>query len=202
MGKLGNEVGFEGEEGVGVGSWIGGEVQLQLGLESGVVVDGFDEGGEDVVGRDGVLEESKFGNVDLVVGEVGWEVGWVDKPGFELGFEFEEVGCGGSAVLCSHSLHDNRNCYCCHAEHRIGDECAIGRADGLEEDGGEFRHSSLMGVESLELSLVGTDQGVGSGTDGSDGHRPCWCRADGKWRTDGLDVGWVVRPLCCCEHVD
>ena len=78
MGKLGNEVGFEGEEGVGVGSWIGGEVQLQLGLEGGVVVDGFDKRGEDVVGRDRVLEKSKFGNVDLVVGKMGWEVGWVD----------------------------------------------------------------------------------------------------------------------------
>ena len=106
MGKLGNEVGFEAEEGVGVGSWIGREVQLQLGLESGVVVDGVDKSGEDVVGRDGVLEKSKFGNVDLIVGKVGGEVGWVYKPSFELGFEFEEVGCRGGSVLCSHSLHD------------------------------------------------------------------------------------------------
>ena len=41
MGKLGNKVGCEADEGMGVGSWIGGEVQLQLGLESGVVVDGL-----------------------------------------------------------------------------------------------------------------------------------------------------------------
>ena len=54
MGKLGHEVGCKAEEGVGVGSWIGGEVQLQLGLESGVVVDGFDKSGEDVIGRDGI----------------------------------------------------------------------------------------------------------------------------------------------------
>lgn len=106
MGKLRNKVGCEADEGVGVGSWIGGEVQLQLGLESGVMVDGFDKSGEDVVGRDGVLEKSKFGNVDLIVGKVGGEVGWVYKPSFELGFEFEEVGCRGGAVLCSHSLHD------------------------------------------------------------------------------------------------
>jgi hypothetical protein len=65
---------------VGVGSWIGGEVQLQLGLESRVVVDGFDKSGENVIGRDGVLEKSKFGNVDLIVGKVGGEVGWVHKP--------------------------------------------------------------------------------------------------------------------------
>ena len=103
MGKLRNKVGCEADEGVGVGSWIGGEVQLQLGLESGVMVDGFDKSGEDVVGRDGVLEKSKFGNVDLIVGKVGGEVGWVYKPSFELGFEFEEVGCrGGSsaAIRC------------------------------------------------------------------------------------------------------
>ena len=80
MGKLRNKVGCEADEGVGVGSWIGGEVQLQLGLESGVMVDGFDKSGEDVVGRDGVLEKSKFGNVDLIVGKVGGEVGWVYKP--------------------------------------------------------------------------------------------------------------------------
>jgi hypothetical protein len=96
---LGNKVGCEAEEGVGVGSWIGGEVQLQLELESGVVVDSFDKSGEDVIGRDGVLEKSKFGNVDLVVGKMGWEVGWVDKPSFELGFEFDEVGCRGGSVL-------------------------------------------------------------------------------------------------------
>jgi hypothetical protein len=55
------------------GSWVGGEVQLKLGLESGVVVDGFDKSGEDVIGRGGVLEKSKFGNVDLVVSR------WVGK---------------------------------------------------------------------------------------------------------------------------
>ena len=102
MGKLGNKVGCEADEGMGVGSWIGGEVQLQLGLESGVVVDGLDKGGEDVVGRDGVLEKSKFGNVDLIGGKVGGEVGWVNKPSFELGFEFEEVGCEG--VPCSAAI--------------------------------------------------------------------------------------------------
>ena len=147
MGKLRDEVGFEAEEGVSVGSGIGGEVQFQLGLESGVVVDGVDECGEDVVGRNGVLEKSKFGNVDLIGGKVGGEVGWVDKPSFELGFEFEEVGCGGSAMLCSHPLHDVRNCHCCHSECRVGDEGTVGWPDGLEQDGGEFGHSDLMGVE-------------------------------------------------------
>ena len=98
MGKLGNKVGCEADEGMGVGSWIGGEVQLQLGLESGVVVDGFDKGVEDVTGRGGGLEKNKFGNIDLIVGKVGGEVGWVYKPGFELSFEFEEVGCRGGSV--------------------------------------------------------------------------------------------------------
>ena len=197
MGKLRNEVSFEAEEGVGVGSGVGGEVELELGLEGGVVVDGFDEGGEDVVGRDGVLEESKFGNVDLVVGEVGWEVGWVDKPGFELGFEFEEVGCGGGAVLCCHPLHDDRDGHCCHSKNRIRDEGAIGRADGVEQDGGEFSHSRLVGVESFELPFVGTDEGVGGSTGRSSGH---WPRRDGAnccWRSRCCDVGGVVRPLCC-----
>jgi hypothetical protein len=69
---------------VGVGSWIGGEAQLQLGLESGVVVDGFDKSGEDAMGRDGALEKGKFGNVDLTVGKVDGEVGWACKPSFEL----------------------------------------------------------------------------------------------------------------------
>ena len=105
MGKLRNKVGCEADEGVGVGSWIGGEIQLQLGLESGVMVDGFDKGGEDVVGRDGVLEKSKFGNADLIVGKVGGEVGWVYKPSFELGFEFEEVGCRAlEGVPCSAAI--------------------------------------------------------------------------------------------------
>jgi hypothetical protein len=90
VGKLGSEVGFGAEEGVGVGSWIGGEAQLQLGLESGVVVDGFDKSGEDVMGRGGVLEKSKFGNADLIVGKAGGEVGWACRPCFELGFEFEK----------------------------------------------------------------------------------------------------------------
>ncbi len=137
------------------------------------MVDGLDKGGEDVVGRDGVLEKSKFCNADLVVGgKVGWEVGWVDKPSFELGFEFEEVGCGGSAVLCSHSLHDDRNCNCFHPKHRVGDEGTVGWPDGLEGDGGKFRHSDLTCVKSFKLSLVGTDEGVGGGTDGGDGLGP------------------------------
>jgi hypothetical protein len=79
---------------------------------------------------------------------------------------------------------------------------AIGWADGLEEDGGKFRHSNLMGVESSQLPLVCTNEGIGGGTDGGDGHGPCWCRTDDHWRTSGLDVGGVGRPLCCCEHVD
>jgi hypothetical protein len=181
VGKLGNEVGCEADEGVGVGSWIGEEAQLQLGLESGVVVGGFDKSGEDVIGRGGVLEKSKFGNVDWIVGKVGGEVGWACKPSFELGFEFEEVGRRGGSVLCSHSLHDDRNCHRCHPKNRVGDESTIGRADGLEEDGAKFRHSNLMGVESFQLSLVCTDEGIGGGTDGGDGHGPRWCRADDHW---------------------
>jgi hypothetical protein len=149
VGKLRNKVGCEADEGVGVGSWIGGEIQLQLGLESGVMVDGFDKGGEDVVGRDGVLEKGKFGNVDLIGGKVGGEVGWVYKPSFELGFEFEEVGCRGGSMLCSHPLHDDRNCNCRHPKYRIGDEGTVCWPDGLEEDGGEFSHSDLMCVKSL-----------------------------------------------------
>ena len=202
MGKLGNKVGCEADEGMGVGSWIGGEVQLQLGLESGVVVDGLDKGGEDVVGRDGVLEKSKFGNVDLIGGKVGGEVGWVNKPSFELGFEFEEVGCRGGSVLCSHSLHDNRDCYCCHSKHRIGDEGTICWPDGLEEDSREFCHSYLVCVKSFELSFACGNEGIGGGTDGRYGHGPCWCRTDDHRRTRGLDVGGVSRPLCWCEHVD
>ena len=66
MGKLGNKVGCEADEGMGVGSWIGGEVQLQLGLESGVVVDGFDKGVEDVTGRGGGLEKNKFPGLNSV----------------------------------------------------------------------------------------------------------------------------------------
>jgi hypothetical protein len=73
-------------------------------LESGVVVDGFDKSDEDAIGRGGVLEKGKFGNIDLIVGKVGGEVGWVHKPSFELGFEFEEVGCRGGSVLCSHCM--------------------------------------------------------------------------------------------------
>ena len=99
MGGLGKEVGFRAEEGVGVGRGIGGEAQLQLGLESGVVVYGFDESGEGAMGRGGVLEKSKFGNVNLVVSKAGWEVGWVDKPSFELGYGFEEVGWGEYRAL-------------------------------------------------------------------------------------------------------
>jgi hypothetical protein len=65
---------------VGVGSWIGGEVQLQLRLESGVVVVvGFDKSGEDVTGRDGVLEKSKFGDVGLIVDS--WQGGWGNRLG-------------------------------------------------------------------------------------------------------------------------
>jgi hypothetical protein len=60
-----------------------------LGLESGVVVDGFDKSGEDAIGRGGVLEKSKFGSVDLIVGKVGGEVGWVHKPSFELGLSLK-----------------------------------------------------------------------------------------------------------------
>jgi hypothetical protein len=61
-----------------------------------------------------------------------------------------------------------------------------------------------MGVESFLLSLVCTDVGIGGGTDGGDGHGPCWCRTDDHWRTSGLDVGGVVArcAVCCCEHVD
>ena len=183
---------------MGVGRGIGGEVQLQLGLESGVVVDGFDKSGEDVVGRDGVLEKGKFGNVDLIGGKVGGEVGWVYKPSFELGFEFEEVGCRGGSVLCSHSLHDNRDCYCCHSKHRIGDEGTICWPDGLEEHSREFCHSHLMRVKSFELSFVCGNEGIGGGTDGRYGHGPCWCSTD----IAALDVGGVSRPLCLCEHVD
>ena len=59
-----------------------------------------------------------------------------------------------------------------------------------------------MGVETLQLSFVGTNEGVWSGTDGSDGNRPCRSSADDHWRTSGLDVGGVSCPLCWCEHVD
>ena len=59
-----------------------------------------------------------------------------------------------------------------------------------------------MGVESLQLPFVGTDKGVWSGTDGSDGNRPCRSSADDHWRTSGGDVGGVVCSLCCREHVD
>jgi hypothetical protein len=54
-------------------------VQFQLGLESGVVVGGFDKSGEDedAIGRGGVLEKSWQG---------GGEVGRVYKPSFELSF--------------------------------------------------------------------------------------------------------------------
>ena len=166
-----------------------------------MVVDGVDEDGEDVVGRNGVLEKGKFGNVDLIGGKVGGEVGWVDKPSFELGFEFEEVGCRGGSVLCSHSLHDNRDCYCCHSKHRVGDEGTVGWPDGLEQDGGEFGHSNLMGVDFFQLPLVGTNEGV-SGVGGrGDWLDPCWHRADDYRRTSGLDVGGVGCPLRWCEHV-
>ena len=59
-----------------------------------------------------------------------------------------------------------------------------------------------MGVESFQLSLVCTNEGVGGGTDGGDGLEPCWCRTDDHRRTSCLDVGGVSRPLCWCEHVD
>ena len=42
------------------------------------------------MGRGGVLEKSKFGNADLIVGKAGGEVGWACRPCFELGFEFEK----------------------------------------------------------------------------------------------------------------
>jgi hypothetical protein len=61
---------------VGVGRGICGEVQLQLGLESGVVVDGFEKvvkASYDRLGRG--VEKNKFGDVDLIVGKVGCGLG-------------------------------------------------------------------------------------------------------------------------------
>jgi len=58
-----------------------------------------------------------------------------------------------------------------------------------------------VGVETLQLSFVGTNEGVWSGTDGSDGNRPCRSSADDHWRASGGDVGGVVCPLCWREHV-
>ena len=109
---------------------------------------------------------------------------------------------GGSTVLCSHPLRDERNFNCCHPKYRVGDEGTVGWAGGFEQDGGKFRHSGLMYIESFQLPLVGTNEGAGGGTDGGGGLGPCWFRTDDHRRTSGLDVGGMGCPLLWCEHVD
>ena len=52
------------------------------------------------------------------------------------------------------------------------------------------------------MPFVGTNEGVWSGTGGSDGNRPRRSSADHHRRISGCDVGGVVCPLCWREHVD
>ena len=79
---MGDEVSGEVTEGVVIGEGVGGEVKLELGLEDGVVVDGFDKGGEHGVGGKRLLEESKVGDVDSEGSKMGGKVGGMDETSF------------------------------------------------------------------------------------------------------------------------
>ena len=104
MGELGAEIVGEAEKGVGVRSGIDGEVHVHAGLEAGVVVDGVNKGGEDVVGRDRVTEESKMSNIDAESCDVGRKVGRIDESNFQIGFELGKVGCRWIAVLSAYLM--------------------------------------------------------------------------------------------------
>ena len=172
----------------------GGVEEAELGVEGWVMVDGVDECGELGVCGDRLLEEGEVGDVDSEIGEVGWEVGRVVEASFEGVGKAFEVGCGWSAKFSCHACHNQIDCDCCHSKNRVGDQSTIRSTNGLEEYGGEFRHSSLMGVEFLELSIVRGDDRVGGVVGGNDWKRPCGLWANGQRWTDD-DVGGVCCPL-------
>ena len=196
--ELGSKVGGEVEEGVVGDVRCSRVVEAELSLESGVMVDGFDEGGENGVRRDGLVEESEVRNVDAVSREVLDVVGDMGEAGFEFVVQVLEVGCCWSSTFQSHSLHHNWNCNSRHPVNRIRDQGTVCRTDRFEDDGGELGEGKLMGVVLFQGAFVSGHDGVGGVVGRNGGSRPSGCRADNT--VD--DIGRVSLPRGSRQDVD